>query len=205
MLEAIKSRGVSVLIHFTRIENLDSILTNGLVPRQTLTDEEKDFIYNDDYRIDGYENATCCSISFPNYKMFYSLRMKDAGSEWVVLGISPHILIDKDVAFCKANAASTEILQTSLEDLQGVDAFLKLFENYDDIERVTLGIPDNYTTNPQAEVLVFDIIEPKYIIGLVVQTKVRKIEANERYPQIKQVLVNPRYFKWRKDFEYWKK
>lgn len=86
--DVINRRNIKFLVHFTRLENLDNILTNGIIPRNDMTDQfikpfdfllnDKEsngkYIYNDDYRYDGKCDYSCFSISFPNNLMFYRLR-----------------------------------------------------------------------------------------------------------------------------------
>jgi hypothetical protein len=67
-------RDIETLVHFTRVENLSSILQNGLLSRKALETSGQQFLFNDPDRIDGHKEAICLSISFPNYKMFYPIR-----------------------------------------------------------------------------------------------------------------------------------
>jgi len=197
----IKAKNIRRVIHFTRIENLNKILQEGLRPRDELSTGE--YIYNDEHRIDGYTNAVCCSICYPNYKMFYKLRMEDPTAEWVIIGIKTKVLWKKDVAFCFDNAASSDIITLPLEVLKGSEAFLKMFEEYDNKpSRHAMGLPDCYPTNPQAEVLVFDTIDPKDIFGLVFETQERKDEYKKRFPDL-QMLGNKKYFSARHDYDHW--
>lgn len=77
--------GIEVLVHFTHIANLNSILQHGLLGRAQL--ESMSWLeppkYNDTYRLDGQREAICLSISFPNYKMFYKYSFNNR-SDWVV-------------------------------------------------------------------------------------------------------------------------
>lgn len=83
-------RGIQTLCHFSRIENLKSILQRGLVGRSILEDIEIQFLWNDRDRYDRCPEANCLSISFPNYQMFFRLRKtkeKIEGvndSQWIV-------------------------------------------------------------------------------------------------------------------------
>ena len=72
----VNERGIKYLAHFTQIENLSSILDNGLIPVAPLSKTGIDYVNNDLYRIDDCEDANCLSIQFPNYKMFYSYRVE---------------------------------------------------------------------------------------------------------------------------------
>ena len=71
-----EERGITTLIHFTRIENLQNILQEGLLGRSFLEERRQEFLFNDNDRADGHKEAVCLSISFPNYQMFYRIREK---------------------------------------------------------------------------------------------------------------------------------
>ncbi len=68
-------RGITTVIHFTRVENLANILAYGLLSRSELDSRDIEYVFNDWQRIDRYPNAISTSISFPNYKMFYRYRV----------------------------------------------------------------------------------------------------------------------------------
>ena len=93
-----EERKIETLVHFTRIENLDSILQHGLVGRSLLQTRQQQFLWNDEIRADGCPQAICLSISFPNYKMFWGIRRKAektmgiADSQWVVLLLDAKVL-----------------------------------------------------------------------------------------------------------------
>ncbi|NLS56071.1 DarT ssDNA thymidine ADP-ribosyltransferase family protein [Hafnia alvei] len=100
--------------------------------------------------------------------MFYKCRQADTHADWVVLGISPRVLSDKNCAFCKRNAATKEISGQPLENLQtpaSLEGMFEEIENYS--SRQMQGLKPSHTTDVQAEVLVFDVIEPQYIFGAV--------------------------------------
>lgn len=202
--QTIQSRNIKYLIHFTRIENLERILSEGLKAKDTLVTEGIPFLWNDAHRLDGRTNASCCSIGHPNYKMFYSLRCEHPGSEWVVLGIKPSILWEKNVAFCFTNAASSSITRLPLNSLKGVNAFNKLFDEVPGKPtRQTLGLAENFPTDPQAEILVFETIETEDIFGVVFQSSARRDEYKIRFSD-KQVLYIPNFFSPRHDYQHWK-
>lgn len=200
---AIQTRDIKYLLHFTRLENLNRILSEGLKPKDILVAEGMPFLWNDAQRLDRRTNALCCSIGHPNYKMFYSLRCEHSGSEWVVLAIKPSILWRKDVAFCFTNAASSSITRLPLHSLKGVNAFNKLFDEVvGKPTRQELGLANNFPTDPQAEILVFDVIEPDDIFGVAFQFQARCDEYKVRLPD-KQVLCNSKYFSSRHDYQHW--
>lgn len=204
MEAAVEKRKIKFVWHFTRLENLDSILLNGLVPRAILEAQSTSAIYNDAYRLDGEKAANCLSIGHPNYKMFFSLRQHNPQQEWVVLACKPSILWLKDCAFCYENAASSNVKAIPLASRKGLGAFEKLFSPADGKPcRTDLKLPDDCPTNPQAEVLVFDIIEPKYILGAVCQSSSRRDELKAKYPNF-GFLYHKSLFSARMDYSHWK-
>jgi hypothetical protein len=105
----VDERNIIRLIHFTRYENLESILTNGLITRDGLNGFNHTVYVNDSLRLDGHTNSISLSLSFPNHRMFYKYRMGSEAQGWVVLAISPEVLWDYECAFCKHNAFIVEL------------------------------------------------------------------------------------------------
>jgi hypothetical protein len=68
--------------------------------------------------------------------------------------------------------------------------------------RSTLKLPDNCPTNPQAEILVFGVIEPEYIIGVVTSTKVIETDLKSKYPNF-NFRYHPVPYSARLDYEHW--
>ncbi|WP_318388229.1 DarT ssDNA thymidine ADP-ribosyltransferase family protein [Enterobacter sp.] len=166
--QIVTQRDIKCLIHFTRVENLESIMANGIIPVATARHNRMPILSNDAFRWDGHPNASCLSITFPNSMMFYKCRNADRDADWVVLGIQPSVMSDKNCAFCRRNAATREISGQPLEILQTPAALEGMFEEIDGFStRQAQGLRPNHTTDVQAEVLVFDTIEPRYIIGAV--------------------------------------
>lgn len=66
--EIIQQRNIRSLFHFTHSDNLTSILDNGLMSRSELDNENNEYNYNDEERIDGHPDAICLSVSYPNAK-----------------------------------------------------------------------------------------------------------------------------------------
>ncbi|WP_072037754.1 DarT ssDNA thymidine ADP-ribosyltransferase family protein [Enterobacter sp. Bisph1] len=161
--QAVAARNIFHLYHFTHSDNLSSILTKGLIGRQTLQDEKYKFEANDEVRLEGYPDALCLSISFPNAKMFFKCR-SEKGGDWVILDLAPRILWEKDCSFYPFNAASSSFRSTDRKDMQGKAAFENLFlEPAPGSSRKTLNLTSEYPTDVQAEVLVFEPIESRYI------------------------------------------
>lgn len=202
--EFARERTIPWLVHFTRLENIASILKEGLIPRSDLLKRGADFLVNDEFRYDHCESANCLSIGFPNYKMFYSLRKQNEGVKWVVLGIKLDVLWSKQCAFCYQNAASSTQTNIPISERRTVSAFKNLYDpDPNKPNREELGLELWMPTNPQAEILVFDLIEPEYIFGLAVNDPVHEQELKQLFPDIKISFV-PNLFSYRPDFDHWR-
>lgn len=198
----LSERGINSLVHFTRAENLPSIMEYGICPRAELYEEEA--IFNDEYRYDDCENAVCTSIEFPNYKMFYRLRMDNPEADWAVLLISAEAMVDFNCAFCEMNAGSKPMYSMSLEERMGSSALQTLFRNVSDgRRRADLGIPDCLPTNPQAEVLVFATIPTDYITHVVFADAYTKKKYEKYVPDEIEAVTEQEYFAPRMDYKKW--
>lgn len=204
MEQTVKRRGIKHIWHFTRMENLNSILRDGIVPRATLEQRGTQSVFNDSYRIDGRRDASCFSIYHPNYKMFFSLRNQNQEARWVVIACHADVLWLKRCAFCHENAASSSVTQIPIENRQGVDAFERLFQSIEGKpSRQELKLPDSCPTNPQAEVLVFDIVEPRLVAGIVCQDAATEAILKEQHSNFK-VLYHRALFSARGDYAHWR-
>lgn len=194
-------RGIKSLMHFTRTSNLDSILQQGLVPRDTLIQEGfRDF--NDQLRLDG-THAVCLTIGFPNYKMFFGTRQNNPNVDWVVLVIHPAALWTLPCVFCATNAASASVTALPLLQRSNLAALQAMYADWGDKTRAVLGIPNHYPTNPQAEVLMLKGVPKKYILGVLVLNTAKQQELQLKYPGL-VVRANAGYFRYRQDYAHWK-
>jgi len=203
-------RNIEALVHFTRIENIPSIIEKGLVGRSLLELNKVDTLINDNLRLDNINDAVSTSISFPNYRMFFSLQKQNSTADWAVIKINPSILWELDCAFCYSNAAGRANRTVPLDRRRSPESFEKMFdENIADVTRQRLNIPDNYTTDPQAEVLVLEAVDPKYILSISLNEKVKinnfpKV-ASVINPYLKTVnfVHEPLMFSPRRDYQHW--
>lgn len=196
----VAEREIKFLMHFTRLQNLNSILAKGLIPRNKLENQDG---CNDGLRLDGTD-AVCASIEFPNYQMFYRFRKENPEIEWVILVINASVLWTTRVAFCQSNAASNLVTDIPIGDRMAFQAFRAMYDNFGEKMRVDLNIPVKYPTHPQAEVLLFDGVPRSAILGVIVEKDALKHRLEAAYPGV-IVKTIPRYFSFREDFKHWKK
>lgn len=185
--EVLQEREITKLFHFTHSDNLSSILENGLLSRLELDEEANEYNYdfNDQDRIDGHPDAICLSISFPNARMFWKYRSLKSGN-WVLLELDPSILWTKDCAFYPTNAASNNVRFNDLALMKGREAFSALFlDEVFGIQR-DANLPAKYTTDVQAEVLVFEKIDPEYIVNTFHPNRESAQHFKNLYPQTNQ-------------------
>ena len=208
-----KDRQVDVLCHFTRIENLQSILQMGLRGRSHLRRARIPFCTIDFNRIDNCQEAVSLSVSFPNYRMFYSKReffRKSEGvywSQWVVLLLEARLLWELNCSFCQQNAAHESVRNVPLEKRRNSLEFENFFYDFEGVNRLDLGIPRNYPTNPQAEVLVFDHIPISYLreIHFYNSGAWENWPYRNYTPNRAKISCGDSYFRERVDYKVWQK
>lgn len=204
MQQVLIDRQIEWLFHFTRAENLPNILRYGLLPRSALERDNIEFAFNDNYRYDNCTNAVCTSIEFPNYKMFYPLRMANLDVDWAVLLLDAKIICDFECAFCTTNAGSASIYQIDIERRKRKRAFLKLFDELPyGPTREEMRLEDYYPTDPQAEVLVFNTIPTSYIKKVFFNNSRVFDSYKDLFLGSKLAQVKAEVFRYRKDWTYW--
>lgn len=210
MQRVIESRGIQHLVHFTRVRNLPSLLDHGLLGRSTIQQRGIDAIINDQYRFDYLPNAICCSISFPNYRLFYRMRCDHTEDDWAVIRLRPDILWSKRCVFCTTNAATKELAEIDVRDRMNEVALKAMFAEMEGRPtRADLGIPAHYPTDPQAEVLVLDPIEQDMIIDILIDREGRLKNRDQLAAIVKpymgkfQFYHAGSYFYPRSDYQHW--
>ena len=209
IIEELAERKIKWLIHFTLAFNVAGILKHGLVPRGFL--EKKPLrniilsVFPDDNRFDKMLSANCISISFPNYQLFYSKR-NQINKKWAVILIDPQVLSQCPCLFFHQNAAS------QITGKRTISGFRHMFydEHMDNPHmrlRNHLKLPEHYTTNPQAEVLVNSVIPARFIKAAYVENRdIRaKIKEYGREEFEGKIRVSGQYFGPRHDYHFWKK
>ena len=161
------ARKIPYLIHFTRARNLESILRHGLCSIERARQLGVLPHNNDTMRLDGHTDAVSLSVSFPNHRMFFKYRQQTLSEVWVVLVIDPDVMWEKRCGFCEHNAADHRIRSRPVDELTSAFAFNSMFNEIKGLSmHQRRGLLDCDPTDPQAEILVFDIIEPYRIKGV---------------------------------------
>ena len=204
--QIIKDRRIKYLAHFTTENALSSILNEGLISRSNKR-FNKDYIVVDKQRIDRHYDYLSVSISFPNYKMFYCKRnisgeFNGQNSElnmvnnWVVILLKAEVLWEHTCKFLNDNAASNRVNLYS-NNYSSYEDLLDMFSNEDNRH----GIPDNYTTNPQAEVLVKGNIPTKFFEKIIFNSD----DICNKYSALTDVscTVDYSFFNPRCDWRVW--
>ena len=165
-LNYLKKIGVNYLVHFTPARNLESILRHGICPRQYMDKHDIRYRYTDESRFDGKNGYTSFSFSFPNRGMLLN-KMIENEMSFLALFIDVKVigLIDSDrIIYSPSNAAKHDaVWGNGLQYLESM--FSNEVTDTDGIvhTRRELNLPNNFTTDPQAEVLIHCIIPPEYI------------------------------------------
>ncbi len=185
------ARAIPFLVHFTRVENLNSIIAHGLLPRTEIAAQGVQAIINDQQRWDGRLGGISTSIGFPNGQMLWKLRNDEPGSEWVQLVIRPSVLWTHDTLFCRHNAADGRISCLPDATLRHPDALGGLFEEIEGHQsRADQGLKLYDPTDVQAEALVLEPISADLIDGVVFHTKASR-DQNAAIIEPRRPFVHP--------------
>lgn len=201
----VEGRRIDFLYHFTRADNLNSIFETGIRSQAALRLAGATVVINDEARWDGYPEASCLSIGFPNYKLFHVFGWNNPGTTWAVLAIQPSVLWDLDCAFFSTNAASNSMRFQPRKKRSDPFALTEMF--VDPCANTGTarfpGLPAYYTTDPQAEVLVFDAIPPECIAGACFETDAARTSCAIAPELCSRMFVNDSCFRNRIDCDLW--
>ena len=170
--DVIEERGIIRVCHFTRIENLESILAKRYIySRKELDSLGIKRIDNDPRRLDGHKDYICCSITRPNRFLLGKWIRENTGgrNDWIVLCIDPQIMA-RDCSFSPVNAATDggQHIREGVEALESM--FNETVSTSKRVDRRYPDYPDDRTTSEQAEVLIK-----------------KRIPINERYNKVKGI------------------
>ena len=203
------ARGIQYLVHFTRIENLVSILNHGLMTRKSLDEKKLSYCFNDSERLDNLPDTISLSVTSPNYKMFWKYRQSDKSAKWIIIRLHAYqVLSSLECAFNFTNAANHEVRDTPIADRKEISAFQKIFYDSEDDIRQKCELKNNEPTDPQAEVLCFNSIQLNFFEGIVFFNQEQYSPMASLFDNLKEcdIKLYPNgdcYFAPRHDWRYW--
>lgn len=176
--EIIRKRKIQKLVHFSQLDNLKSILDDGIIPREELQIGPKNFCYNDKDRRDEMRNCSCVTIEFPNTKLLKSKIYEYPDKKWVILFLDPKLLFEQRNYYAEHNAATASV-KPCLKEKYYTNAFEKLFDETVEIQKsgepveffIRDGLKDYLPTSEQAEILVEGKIDSRFIQCVVFQNE----------------------------------
>jgi len=170
VVDIIKQRKISKLIHFTSESNIETIRKKGILPRQMLLDEKMGFDSNDPNRLDQHLDSVCLSVQTPNTYLLEEFCRRYPEKNYKIVEINPDILTQVNqknetmrVLFFDYNAASKYANKSE-------DDFDIMFKNEIRKHRVLNNrdnLEENIPTSNQAEILYFGVIPPYSILNIV--------------------------------------
>jgi hypothetical protein len=173
----LESRDIQYLVHFTDTSNIQSIKHYGLLSINELTKRKIHFKQNDLYRMDGFTDFICLSITNLNKMVYWNFKKTDRIKSTSLVKINASVLyleINKKRFYCDRNASAN-----SCEKGSTIDFLANMFRDemtystlnntyiYNRIKNIRAN---NETTDPQAEIVLEKSIDKKYI------TEIRTLE-----------------------------
>lgn len=159
VVEAAVARGITRIVHFTRIPGLVGILASSAVKARgdlmrdtrlryvaegNAPDRSRDVLWHD------YVNLSVTTI---NRRMFQYSKREHPDDEWVILEFGPEILGDAGVVFCTTNNAYEVAHRCGgLQGFEQMFAEIVPWGHYGDVH-FRYHFEPTRTTDPQAEVL----------------------------------------------------
>ena len=158
------TREITSMFHFTSVHNLESIVTNGFLGRESLKGRDITFIPSDHYREEPIVNGVCFSLSRPNAYM--AARKIQNGQELVLLELTgvEKILTQYNFVVSPGNFGSPSLkkkIESWPEEFIGGKGLMNLFEGEE--IRVKYSIPQFEPTDPQSEIIILEDLPWDYV------------------------------------------
>lgn len=175
-------RNITRICHFTKSRNFLRIINESKFIYSVKQMENGFCDINDTNRFDHCLDHINCSIQYPNIYYLNKVKNKDElFKDWAVLLLKPEILLKENTLVSPVNAATSQ--GKYITDIN--HGFSSLFVNEIESKRHlkrSLFMPSNVTTDLQAEVLIYQSIDIKFISGLLVSTK---LQAEREFARLK--------------------
>lgn len=214
IIEFVLKRKIKKLIHFTNIQNLQSILNLGILPRNVLNEKNIVYKYTDEKRFDGRPDCTCLSIEYPNFRMLHYKKYNSVNRyAMIVLDAESILSNDAKKYYVYINAANSNATYQLTSDKLTSPRYLKnmflpiVSDAKYTYEREDTD-PDFITTNPQTEILINGSIETKDILEVHFSNSddfnlFKKSCTSEQILNEYKFLVSDFYFKEDRELVKW--
>lgn len=184
-LEILIRNNVENLYHFTSLNNLESILENGICNRKYMDTNGIKYEYTDKNRYDNQMGCISLSLDCTN-KAMLNIKKQRYNNDWIVIQFDAKEILTNyysDMYFCKYNASSLSVIKILEENknyLNTPNAFNNMFD-------------ENKKTNFQAEILLEGNLPCKFIKKIYVnslQTKliVQQLINESKYNDIPVII-----------------
>ena len=168
ILRRIRELAITRLVHFTRVTSLAGIIDDRkIASTRSLLNRGVNGVVNDHRRLDRHLDYVCCSIQYPNVHLLDRYRATDFTQDWVLLFLTPLLLLLPTTRFSPVNAATAG--GTLVQD--GIEGFESMFQPRVSA-RVSRGrhhLP-HCPTDMQAEVLVEHSVPTWAIVEMAVES-----------------------------------
>ncbi|HEY8594661.1 MAG TPA: DarT ssDNA thymidine ADP-ribosyltransferase family protein [Devosiaceae bacterium] len=189
--EQIAIRRIRQLVHFTAVENLQSIREHGILSVKRMAEMGilDHAVRNDFFRGDRRPDGISLSISRTNKALLHSYWRPDRhpDREYVALSVDPSVINNRMSIFFDSNAALSQNARREPRDAADGEAFARMFGN--DPRQ-----PLDLTDSEQAEVMVFGDIPPHLIKGVVFESEPALKRHRHLLGEMK-ARVSRRYFR----------
>jgi hypothetical protein len=157
-------REIDRMFHFTSAHNLESIVTNGFLGRESLISRDIAFVPSDHYREEPIVNGVCFSLSRPNAYM--AARKIQSGQDLVLLELTglEKILTQYNFLVSPGNFGTPSLkrkIQSWPEEFVGGKGLMNLFAGED--IRSKYSIPKFEPTDPQSEIIILEDLPWDYV------------------------------------------
>ena len=171
LADIIEERGITRLIHFTSVDNIDSILKYGIMSVKDMNEFGIKHDFNDTDRLDYVLDGISLSIQNPNSCLLKKFKEKYPNKKFVILVLDPALLYEitdnsktklASRIYCDYNAAA-KITKKNTENIEIM--FPESFVNKT-WKNTRINKDDDEPTSEQAEILFRETINPKYILEI---------------------------------------
>ncbi|MGD9901436.1 MAG: DarT ssDNA thymidine ADP-ribosyltransferase family protein [Spirochaetales bacterium] len=185
----IKERELEFLYHFTDIENLTSILENGLLSKDKLNNLQVIYNSNDSDRLENKTDCICCSIEYPNNRLRYTYEI-NYKTQFIIIELDINLLRGKNSYCSPSNAA-----RNAGREIMPISFIENLFIRNENSSQIFKKFP----TDEQAEVLVKGHIELCYVTKIYVKDLLAKMivisELENKKLQIPVIIDNSIFYR----------